>query len=68
LGIWELEVRIHGARTGSQLISVEMPAKEPPPVVAPAAPAKPQAQSLDQVRRIDSTGRQIDVATGFVHR
>lgn len=75
-GIWELEVRINGARTGSQLFSVEMPPKAPPPAAAPAAPAKPQAQSLDQlyelrrslvwVRKFDSTGRQIDVATGFV--
>ena len=74
-GVWELEVRINGARAGSPLFSLEMPPKAPV-VAAPSAPEKPAAKSLDElyefrrslvwVRKLDAAGKTIDTATGFV--
>ena len=75
-GIWELEVRINGARTGSQLFSVEMPPKPAAPAAPPPAAEKPAAKSMDElyqlrnslvwIRKLDDAGKTIDTATGFV--
>ena len=76
-GVWELQVRINGIPAGSHVFNLKIPpvvktAEQPKPATATPRPIPTldevfkQRASLVWVDKMDTPGRRIDRATGFV--